>query len=409
MEFIFNFFKGFISIEITGFSVTRFLNLCSNKNIFLWDIKYCGSKVFCKTYIKNFYSMHIIAKKTGCKIKVEKKTGLPFLSFKYRKRKILFFGSVVFVATVYLLSTYIWYIDISGTTTINDFEIIDVLNLNNVYVGKSNKKIDTKQLEKELQKEFPTITWVSIYKKGTTLNIDISESISKEFEIAEEKFSHIVAKKEGVVVYTKTSKGDQLVNIGDVVKKGEVLVSGEILLSEDANGKNYRYIDSISEIYAETMYDFNFEIDKNLIIKNPTGKTKSNFKINLLNKTYDFFKPNVKYDNYDKITYRTQLKLSEKYLLPIVIIKEEYIENNVTKRLKTDKEIKEESETIVNNIVNSKLKIGVDIINKEINLKKTSQNIEVYSIIYVIENIGEKEIFEPVLENTEDDIEAEDT
>ncbi len=402
MEFTLNFLRGYICVEVTGFSIHRFLNLCANKKVFLWDIQYRNSKMYCCTYIKNFYVMGKLCKKTGCKIKIAKKVGLPFISFRYRKRKILAFGSFVFIGIIYFLSTFIWYIDISGSDTINNYEILQVLEYNGVKVGKLKKRVVAEQLEKEIQKNFPTITWVSVYKEGTTLVVKMSESIKNNFVIEEDVPTHIIAKKEGVVVYTKTSKGKQEVVIGDVVKKGDILVSGEIFLNEDEKGKHYTYVRAISEIRGETTYNFDFNIDKKLIIKTKTGKSKTNHKISIFGKTYDFFNYKIKYENYDKNTYRTQLKLSDKYRLPIVIIKEEYLENEVSERFKTDEEIEKESEQILNNLINSKLNIDVDILNKEINVKKTSQNIEVYSIIYVIENIGAEETFTPTLENTKE-------
>ncbi len=393
MEVIFNFLRGFISVEVTGFSISRFLNLCKNKGVYLWGIKYNGNKMICNTKIKNFYPMINIAKKTGCKIKIAEKVGIPFITFKHRRRKILIFGNLFFLFTIYILSTHIWYIDISGNSKINDYEILEVLHNNDVKVGVKKSDVNLEDIEKAIQKKYNNVVWVSAYKEGTTLVVRLSESVQNNVVFNDGQMSHIVAKKDGVVVYTKTSKGKQVVKIGDVVKKGEILVSGEIFLNEDENGKHYSYVNAVSEVRAETIYNFDFEIDKNLIIKTPSGKSKNNYKVNIFGKTYDLFKPKINFEDYDKNTYRTQLKLSEKYLLPIVIINEEYIENNIKIRRKTDEEIQAESEKIVNNIINTKLNINIDIIDKVISLKKTSQNIEVYSIIYVIENIGEVEVF----------------
>ncbi len=388
MDFFIKFAKGYVEVEVTGFAINRFLNLCTTKKIKLWDLKFIGSKLYCSTSIKSFYLMKSLGKKSGCKVRIKKKKGIPFLSFRYRKRKILLYGTLFFLFTIYFLSSFIWYIDISGNEHISNYQLIEVLEKENAKVGYFKAGIDNIELEKVLQKAFPTITWVSVFQEGTTLVVQVSESLEQTLDDKESKPTSIYAKKDGVVVYTKTSKGTQVVNIGDVVKEGDLLVSGEIFLKEDENGKQYNYVEAISEVRANTTYNFEYTIEKNKIIEHKSGKNKKNYKLYLFGKTYDFFKKKINYEFFDKTTERTQLRLSEKYLLPIVIVKENYEELIITKKPKTEKEILEESEVELNKIITGKFDTDVDIISKEINLKKTSQNIVVYSIIGVTENIA---------------------
>ncbi|MFV0519350.1 MAG: sporulation protein YqfD [Lachnospirales bacterium] len=399
----FKFLKGYVEIEVKGFAINRFLNLCTTKNIKLWDIQFLDSKILCSIKIRDFYTLKGIGKKSGCDVKIKGKKGIPFISFRYRKRRILKYGIVFFIFTIYFLSSFVWYIDISGNEHINNYEIIDILKANNAKVGGLKNKVDSVNLEKAIQKSFPSVAWISIFQEGTTLFVQISESIEQTANIKEDIPSNLYAKKDGVIVYTKTSKGKQVVTIGDVVKEGDLLVTGEIFLKEDEEGKHYNYIKAISEIRANTTYDFKYNLEKNKIIETPTGERKNNFKLYFFGKTIDGFKSKVNYDYYKKNTQRYQLKLSEKYILPIVIIKEVYEELDVKTKLKTDEELKEESEILLNNIINSKFDSDVDIISKEINIKKTSQNIVVYSIIGVNENISIEKPIE--VKNIEDNIE----
>ena len=36
---VWNYLRGYVTIELSGFSVERFMNLASHKGIYLWDIK----------------------------------------------------------------------------------------------------------------------------------------------------------------------------------------------------------------------------------------------------------------------------------------------------------------------------------------------------------------------------------
>ena len=89
-KIIYMFFVGFVTVNVEGFFIERFLNICKNKKIFLQDLQRKNS-----TYIKvkilksDFREIKSIAKKTKCKIKIEKKSGIPFLLINIEKEKFL--------------------------------------------------------------------------------------------------------------------------------------------------------------------------------------------------------------------------------------------------------------------------------------------------------------------------------
>ena len=71
--------KGYIELNIFGFFIERFLNLAMNLNINVWNIqKKDQATAFLCTDIKGYKKLIQVAKKTGCKINVVKKVGLPF-------------------------------------------------------------------------------------------------------------------------------------------------------------------------------------------------------------------------------------------------------------------------------------------------------------------------------------------
>ena len=80
---------GYVRVEIEGYYIERFINICQNKKILIWNLKReNGVKLFCNIGIKDFKKLKIISRKTNCKIKIVKKKGIPFLLHRYKKRKI---------------------------------------------------------------------------------------------------------------------------------------------------------------------------------------------------------------------------------------------------------------------------------------------------------------------------------
>ena len=80
--------KGIMKISVEGFFIERFINLCLQEDIEIWDIERKNEGVI---YVKFFYNKYEkiceIANITRCKIVVLEKNGAPFFINKYKHRK----------------------------------------------------------------------------------------------------------------------------------------------------------------------------------------------------------------------------------------------------------------------------------------------------------------------------------
>ncbi|MCR5754026.1 MAG: sporulation protein YqfD, partial [Acetatifactor sp.] len=54
--------RGFLRIRVWGFSPERFLNLCSNKGILLWDIQRDEDVYYMSISVHNFFRLKEIAR-----------------------------------------------------------------------------------------------------------------------------------------------------------------------------------------------------------------------------------------------------------------------------------------------------------------------------------------------------------
>ena len=80
---------GYVRIEVEGYYVERFINICTNRKILVWNLKReKGVKLYLNIGINDFKNLVDIAKKTNCKVKILRKRGIPFLLSRYKKRKI---------------------------------------------------------------------------------------------------------------------------------------------------------------------------------------------------------------------------------------------------------------------------------------------------------------------------------
>ena len=79
------YFFGYVRIAVEGYYIERFINICTNSKILIWNLKReKGVKLYLNIGIQDYYKAVKVAKKLQCKIKIVKKRGVPFIINKYR-------------------------------------------------------------------------------------------------------------------------------------------------------------------------------------------------------------------------------------------------------------------------------------------------------------------------------------
>ena len=86
MKEFFRYLRGYLKIKVWGYSPERFMNLCSNHHILLWDIARQEDCYTMYISLSDFYKLRPIVKKTGTRAAVLERYGLPFFIRKMRMR-----------------------------------------------------------------------------------------------------------------------------------------------------------------------------------------------------------------------------------------------------------------------------------------------------------------------------------
>lgn len=152
---------GYVQIEIEGYYIERFINFCNQRKILLWNLKKKTQAVATLNIsVKDFKKIKTIAKKAKCKVKIQKKKGLPFIFHRYKKRKIFFIFLLLLIIVIVVLSNFIWNIEITGNETIAKEEIEAILKENNFCVGTSKINLNTKEIINQIRLKRNDIAWV---------------------------------------------------------------------------------------------------------------------------------------------------------------------------------------------------------------------------------------------------------
>lgn len=152
---------GYVRIQVEGYYVERFINICISKKIFIWSLKRKkGVKLFLNIGIKDFKKISDIAKRSNCKIKIIRKRGVPFLLHRYKKRKIFVLFLLIISLLIFISSRYIWNIEVSVKDNLTIENIENDLKKLGLKQGVLKKSIDSNKIINDLRLNRSDIAWI---------------------------------------------------------------------------------------------------------------------------------------------------------------------------------------------------------------------------------------------------------
>ena len=219
LKILLNYIFGYVNISVEGYFIERFINICISKNVLLWNLKRKKSSfLYTNIGMRDFKKIKEIAKITKCRVKIQRKRGLPFLLNKYKKRKIFAISLAIILLLIFGTSNFIWNIEIVGNNTIKTSEIMKDLNENGLKTGMIKQKVNTKEVINNIRLKRNDIAWIGLNIKGTNAIVSIVESDKKPEIIDENEYCNIVTKKDGIITKINVQNGTALVKEGDIVK-----------------------------------------------------------------------------------------------------------------------------------------------------------------------------------------------
>lgn len=168
--------KGYVRVRICGGSYERFLNLCANHGILLWDLRPAAHGYEADLYLKDFFSLGPLARKCRTRVRVAGRYGLPFFLRRHRKRKMFAAGLLLCGSLIFFLSCFVWNISIDGNLSISRQSMMEYLRKEKIGYGTWKNSVDCRQLAADLRSAFLDLTWVSVRLQGTCLSIRVQEN-----------------------------------------------------------------------------------------------------------------------------------------------------------------------------------------------------------------------------------------
>lgn len=344
-----DFAKGYIRIRVSGTSCDRFFNLCAFHRIRLWNLHPSGEGYEVFLLKKDFFALRPILRKCHVRLRIVRRCGLPFMLFRFRRRKLFPAGVLAAFFLLFWLSSHIWNIHIDGNLTLTDDVLMEYLDQSGIFHGMKKSRVDCKALAAALRREFPSLSWTAVELTGTQLNIHVREGRFSKKDTAAipgstvrtlEESSGLAASKSGTVTSIYVRSGLPLVSAGDTVEEGQLLVTGVLPVYDDSGEiSHYRYTAADADIRIRCELSYFDEAQRTIQEKNYTGRIWKHTALEILGQPFSIpavFPSSFSADGHFDLTCDIrQLHLSENFYLPVFLrtyrAKEyEYLEKYLT-------------------------------------------------------------------------------
>ncbi len=382
----YDFCKGYSEVQVEGYFVERFVNLCLIRNIKIWDIeKITEGTIRLKIYENDLKYVDELLKITYSKMEIKKNFGIPKINRLYKKRYNFVIISILSCAFITMLSMFIWDIEIIGNKTVKTEEIYKLLNDGGLKIGKLKDDIDYEKIKSDIYIKRNDVLWLGINVNGVKVTVEVVERISPEKE--SENPCNIIADKDGIIQKISVRKGMKKVDINQSVQKGDILVSG-IMESEHSDSV---MVPADADIQIKTWYTDKIAIPYEQSILTQSGNSDNKYRLRLGNYAINLTNTSTNFEKYDTINVIKKLKLFGSFELPVELERFEYREYIMSNIKYTKDQAESLAKEKVYNSVTKSLPSDAEVLNCDYKIYHSDNEVIVRAILECSENIGIKE------------------
>lgn len=313
--------QGFLRIRISGSMPEVFINLCSARDIELWDLRWQGDYLYASMKTSSFFRLRPLARAARVKVRIVGRHGPGFALRRLGRRPLaLLLGPTVIIG-LYLLSTFIWAVEVEGAPEqVTAEELIQAASDLGLHPKAWKIKLDRREIERRMVLKIPSLAWVSIDFAGTKAIIKVAEKTPPPPEPALGA-AHVVADKAGVIIDVLALSGEARVEPGDVVRPGDLLISGLLTApdpsldfplpgEEPGEASRFQWVRAKGRVVAQTWYEAYVEVPVKETLSVRTGRASVRRVLHWGDRQFHLGGPRTPpYGKYEEDPHHWELKL----------------------------------------------------------------------------------------------------
>jgi len=329
MKKIINYFRGSVTVTITGAFPERFLNLCAQRGVPFWSLAWLDPYTLrLRVLRRDSRKLEAIGERTLCTISLTEQKGLPFFLHRFRERYALLAGLALSIAAICFLSQFIMVIDVTGNEHVSTAAILTALDRHGVRLGVFGPSVILRETTHEVLLSMPNLSFMAINLHGIRAEVIVREASLPPDIVDEKTPADVVSTTTGIITRMEVLSGAPLVKEGATVLAGEVLISGVVDIKEPTYSTvdmGVRLVHAQGKVYARTWRTLRAVIPLETGVKLYTGEETAQYSRTFFGKRFNFYsKGFISFTNYDKINKTKVLSLPGGFTLPISFREEIY-------------------------------------------------------------------------------------
>jgi len=217
---------GIIRVRLQGKNLEKIINMALARGIFINDVKRQEDGLHFKIRSSAYQALKSLTEEHGYDLEITEKKGMPFYQALLKRRLGFVIGALIFIMSLYLLSSFVWFIEVSGARQVDPAQILITAARYGIYQGAAKWNFSRTEAEEGMLRDINQLTYVKVDVRGVKVNIEVVEKVLPRDEITGP--CHLVASRDGIVEQVLVLDGQANVAAGDVVARGDILISGVV-------------------------------------------------------------------------------------------------------------------------------------------------------------------------------------
>ncbi|MDI9462654.1 MAG: sporulation protein YqfD [Bacillota bacterium] len=328
------FLTGYLLIRVSGTAPEKFFNLAALEGIPLWDIRHGAGEFSFKTDVDSFADLRHLARRTGCRLHILSKAGLPFLCNRLLRRRGLIFGLVFFILGLYLASSFILFIQITGNASLDSGYLRELAARAGAVPGRLRQSLDIDDVANRMLLAEPRLEWVGLQLVGTKLIIEVREAIEEPAEM--DRPADLVAAKDGLVTEVLVFVGEAKVQPQETVRRGQLLIEGIIRpdpqYAAEGEGQKSKPVHAQGKVIARVWYEGYGEASLTETVRVRSGRSISRRTLCIEGQpVLRVGRDSIPFARYEKVV-STQPVLERIIRVPVEVVTETFYELELQKK-----------------------------------------------------------------------------
>lgn len=218
---------GEVRVRVRGSSIERFLNACARGGIQLRRTQRVDfGELHATVSVQDFRRLRGVMGRTGCRVRIIGRRGMPFVLHSLRGRYVFFAGFAALLVLFFTLTNFVWVVEVSAQPGISTYALRETLRRAGAYSGVPIRTVDETVIRQYVRTHMQdTVDYVTVSRLGNVISVKAFGGDGDIRPLDDKAVTGVVAARDGLIAQISVTGGYPLVKAGDAVQRGQLLVS----------------------------------------------------------------------------------------------------------------------------------------------------------------------------------------